>query len=233
MYDHSRYLDTLSEFTRVLLTPYDVDVALRELAGRVTDVLDLLGSGVTLARDGRLCFDASFGPLVDDIERTQAATQTGPCVEAFRTGDVVAIKDLTRHRRRWPEYCRAAAAHRVASVAAIPMHLDDHPVGALNLYARGQRDWGAEDIAAACVMANMATAYLINASHHRRQVALNEQLQTALDSRVEVEQAKGMIAAREGCSTTEAFERLRRFARSHNVSVHDVARAVVDLGLTV
>ena len=144
----------------------------------------------------------------------------------------MSVADLEAETGRWPEYCEVAAQQGVCSVAAIPMWLE-HPVGALNLYAAGPRDWSDHDLAAAGVMANMATAFLINAYHHRRQVELNAQLQTALDTRVVVEQAKGMVAAKVGCSPQEAFERMRSYARSRNATVHSVAEAVVSLGLSV
>lgn len=228
MLDHPIYLKTLSEFAGALLTPYEVHTALGELADRVAEVLGLAGSGVSLARDGRLEFDTAHGAAIAEIERVQERSQVGPCVTAFRTGRVVLVPDLTACRDRWPQYCDAAARAGIAAVASLPMQLNGGPVvGALNLYADRPRDWPEEDVAAATVLADMATAYLINASQHHKQVALNEQLQHALDSRVIIEQAKGALAARRQITADEAFDRIRRYARSHQATVTSVADAVV------
>lgn len=233
MYDNALFLRTLSEFTRALLTPYDVHAALEELAERVTEVLDLLGSGVSLAREGRLTFDTAKGQAVARVEMAQDELQSGPCVTAYQTGKVLAIPDVQAHRDRWPEYCDAAAELGLHAVASVPLKLGELSAGALNLYARGRRTWETEDLEAAQVMADMATAYLINSSHHRQQVELNAQLQHALESRVIIEQAKGMIAKQRGVGPEKAFDLLRRHARNRNATVHAVAEAVVNLGLEV
>ena len=233
MYDHQLYLRTLSEFTRTLLTPYDVHAMFHQLADRVTSVLGLTGSGVCLARAGRLELDTALGDDVTAVELVQERHQAGPCVTAFRTGEIVAVRDLREAPSRWPEYVRVAEEMGILAVASIPMRLDDVTVGALNLYSREVRDWPREDLDAAVVLTDMATVYLINASHHRKQVELTEQLQHALDTRLVIEQAKGMLAVRHSITPEQAFERLRTLARSRSVTVEAVAEAVVRLGLEV
>jgi GAF domain-containing protein len=233
MYDHRLYLRTLSEFTRVLLVPFEVHAALNELAIRITDVLGLAGSGVSLAHGDRLEFDTANGSMIADVERTQEQVQMGPCVTAFRTGEVVAVTDLPICHDRWPNYCEAAALVGIKAVASLPMRLGEGAltVGALNLCANDPRDWPVEDLAAAGVMADMATAYLINASDRRRCVERAEQLQLALDSRVIIEQAKGVLVGTHQLTPDEAFDRIRRHARSHNANLTSVAEAVVGRGL--
>lgn len=153
---------------------------------------------MSLAEGDRLAFDAGVGGQVTELERLQEETQIGPCDTAFRSGQIVSASDLDAETDRWPEYCRTAATLGVGAVASIPMRLGEQTVGAVNLYAGESRVWDKEDMAAAVVLADMATAYLINASKHRQQVELAEQLQRALDVRVIIEQAKGMLAVRRG-----------------------------------
>lgn len=233
MYNHELYLRTLSEFTRALLTPYDIHAALVELADRVTQVLDLRGTGVSLARHGRLEFDTGNEADIAELEQVQQDTQSGPCVDAFRSGSPVVVAELAAEAARWPDYCQMAQGLGIVAVASIPMRLDEQAVGALNLYSRSVRVWEPQDVAAAIVMGDMATAYLINASHYHQQVQLAEQLQRALDARLLIEQAKGMLAARHRITPAEAFEKLRRHARTRRATVHSVARAVVELGLEI
>ncbi|WP_137122392.1 GAF domain-containing protein [Segeticoccus rhizosphaerae] len=231
IYDHGLYLRTLSEFTAKLLVPYEVDAVLDELAERVTSVLGLLGSGVSLHKGERLEVVTAVDSRIAAVELAQQDSQDGPCVEAARTGRVVSVDDLSIDVDRWPDYQRAARQAGVLAVASLPMRLAGRTVGALNLYSENRRQWSTEDLAAATVMADMATAYLINASEQRRQVELNEQLQHALDARVIIEQAKGMVATRQQISVELAYERIRAHARRRNATVRAVAEAIVRLGL--
>jgi GAF domain-containing protein len=233
MYDHQLFLKTLSEFSGALRDPHDSHRVLSALADRVSQVLDLAGSGVSLARVGRLELDAANGSDVAEIERTQERTQRGPCVTAFRTEQAVAVPILTRERERWPGYCSVAARAGIDAVASIPMRLGEETLGVLNLYARGSRDWSEEDLAVATAMADLATAYLINAAEHDKQVELNRELQDALDSRVIIEQAKGALAARHQITPDAAFERLRGHARRHRAELRSVAEAVVNKSLEI
>ena len=174
---------------------------------------------MALAESGELRSTVGYPAAVDVLEQIQNAQQAGPCVEAFRTGTVLAIPDLEEYAERWPAYCAAARDRDLGSAVGIPLRLTGQSVGAVDLYAAGQRAWPAEDLEAAVVLADMVTAYLINASKVRQQEQLTEQLQQALESRTVIEQAKGVIAARHDVSIDEAFERIRRHARSHQVTV--------------
>lgn len=233
MYDHSLFLRTVSQFTRTLLTPYDVDTVLKDLMSRLVEMLDLTGIGVALAKDGKLEFATAVPECLSPLEHVQTQHQLGPSVDAFHSGAVVAVTDLSSHRDRWPDYCATACHHGLRSVAGIPMQLSGSSVGALSLYARDIRHWSEEDLSAAIVMADMATGYLINASKRRQQEQLTEQLQRALESKVIIEQAKGVIANAHNTNVDQAFDLIRQHARSHNVTVHAVAEAIVNLGLTV
>jgi transcriptional regulator with GAF, ATPase, and Fis domain len=231
MYDQRLYVRTLSEFTKVLLTPYEVHTVLGELADHVTAVLSLAGSGVSLARGDRLEFDTARGAAVAEVERIQERLQVGPCMTAFRTGQPVAISDLADWREEWPDYCAAAARAGITAVASLAMRMGDQAVGALDLYALGPREWPQDDLAAAAVMADMATGFVLNASHDHKQRELAEQLQHALDSRVVIEQAKGVLVARHRLSPDQAFQRIREHARAQRQNLTEVAEAVVRLEL--
>jgi GAF domain-containing protein len=168
---------------------------------------------------------------VIQLEELQEQFQEGPCVEAFRTGKVVAIEDIGAVTGRWETYRRRASDLGFAAVAAIPMTVDSEVLGAVNLYSHSQRLWTDDDVAAARVLADMATSYIINASELEQAQRTAEQLQEAFESRVSIEQAKGILAADGRVDMDQAFELLRRHARSHNASLRSVAEAVVNLGL--
>src|SRR3954452_24010874 len=233
MHDQALFLRTMSEFARALPAAYQVETVLPELTERVTAVLDLAGSGVTLASAGRLQFIGAVGTASNDLEHVQEHHQVGPCRDAYDFGRPVCANDIAQRSADWPEY--AAAAHRfgVVAVAGIPMRLGDSVVGALNLYTNQARTWSSEDIAVASVLADMATGYIVNASKLQQQKQLNAQLQHALDARVVIEQAKGITAQRCGITVEEAFQRIRHHARSHNNTLRSVADAIVTAGLQV
>jgi GAF domain-containing protein len=231
MHDQLRLLRTLSAFTADLVSDYDIEDVLERLAERVTDVLGLVGSGVSLDVDGRLTFVSAVTGQVAQLERLQESLQRGPCVESCYSGEIVAVGDVRRCEDRWGDYAELAVSLGVVAVAGIPMRLRDEGIGALNLYAGEVREWSAEDLAAAQALADMATAYLANASRLRQQVDLSEQLSRALSSRVVVEQAKGVLVEALGVGVDEAFQRIRTYARNHNTPLHTVASMVVETGL--
>jgi transcriptional regulator with GAF, ATPase, and Fis domain len=233
MPDQTLLLQTLSRFAQALPLPYDLEAILSDLTDSVVAVLGLTGSGVTLAENGQLVVAAAAGKGLAELEHVQEEFQAGPCVDAFTTGEVVTVTDLSAVTDRWPQYIDVAQRLGVSSVAGIPMKLADQSFGALNMYAATPRTWDEDDVNAAHVLADVATSYLVNGSKVRQLEQLTEQLQHALDSRVIIEQAKGVVAARDGISVEEAFHRIRGHARRHNTTVRTVADAIVNVGLHV
>ncbi len=233
MYDQPLFLHTLSRFAVVLPARYDLEATLSDLTGSVTTVLGLSGSGVTMAEDGRLRFVTAVSRASGDLERNQEDNQAGPCRDAYDTGEVVRVSDVREESARWPEFSATATRLSVAGVAGIPMRLADQIIGALNLYSPEPRAWTDEDIDVARVLADVATSYVVNASKLRQQEQLSEQLQEALESRVVIEQAKGITAEQHSVGIDEAYQRMRRHARNNNASLRVVAEAIVAVGLQV
>jgi GAF domain-containing protein len=233
IYDQPLFLQTLSRFAVVLPARYDLEAALSELTESVTAVLGLCGSGVTMAEDGRLRFVTAVSHASGELERSQEEQQAGPCREAYQTGQVVRVTDVREESSRWPEFAVIATSLAVAGVAGIPMRLDDQIIGALNLYSPEPREWSDVDIAVASVLADVATSYVVNASKLRQQEQLSEQLQEALESRVVIEQAKGITAYKNAVTIDRAYQLMRRHARNNNASLRLVAEAIVSVGLQV
>ena len=233
MYDRSLFIQTLSRFAVVLPAHYDLEAALSELTESVTEVLGLSGSGVTMAEDGQLRFVTAVSHASGELERNQEEQQAGPCRDAFDSGEVVRVTDVRQESTRWPEFSATATRLNVAGVAGIPMRLADEVVGALNLYADEPRDWSDDDIAVAGVLAAVATSYVVNASKLRQQEQLSEQLQHALESRIVIEQAKGITSQKNAISIDQAYQLIRGHARSNNASLRTVAEAIVAVGLRV
>lgn len=233
MLDYKKVFNTLTEFASSLLTPYDVDLALEDLALRLRDLLEIDGAGVSLAKDGELYLATAIPDDMRVLEEVQVSTQSGPCVDAFKTEKAVVIADLqsNQFKDRWPKYCAKARELSVSSIAAIPMGVADNAVGAVNLYSRKQRSWSDEEITLARAFADAATVYLLNSATYDNQRTLNRHLQNALESRILIEQAKGIIAEARGIDVETAFELIRKQARSRSAPLRSVAEAIVRLGL--
>ncbi|MFC4787211.1 ANTAR domain-containing protein [Nocardioides sp. MAHUQ-72] len=233
MYDHSRFLHTMSELSARLVTPDDVDAALEDACARMVGLFDLAGVAMALTQGGELGPAAGHPGEMVALGRAQRTHGGGPGVEAFRTGEVLAIADLEEYAGRWPEWCAAARARGVGAAVGIPLRLGARSLGVVDLYAKGLRDWPGEDLEAAAALADLVVALLVSTAALREQEQLAGQLQHALDSRTVIEQAKGVVSARRGVSVDEAFELIRRHARNHQVTVRAVAEGVVGLGLEV
>jgi AmiR/NasT family two-component response regulator len=111
------------------------------------------------------------------------------------------------------------------------MRLDGNRMGAISLDRMAIHHWEDDEIEAASILADMATSYVVDATEFERSRASVAQLERALESRVVIEQAKGIIAAKRDISVDDAFEILRSHARNHHANLHDVSEAVVRLGL--
>ncbi|GAA4808764.1 GAF and ANTAR domain-containing protein [Streptomyces ziwulingensis] len=220
---------TFVELADNLVADFDLIDFLRLLTDRCVGMLDASATGVLLADlDGRLRVMAASDEQVRLLELFQLQNDEGPCLECFRTGVPVIVHDLGTVTERWPRFAVAARRAGFESVQALPMRLRDEVVGALNLFCTAPGGFDPALTPVAQALADVATISLLQQRGARRSTVLNEQLQTALNSRVLIEQAKGKLAEREGIDMERAFSALRGYARSHNRRLSEVARAFID-----
>lgn len=226
------FCDVLRRFAASMAHSFDVNEILFELCGHVVALLDASGAGVSVVVGDTLRFVTATDERVITLERVQEEHQQGPCVEAFRTGEVFTIAAIDQFDR-WPEY-RDAALH-LGFVAAIglPLAIGDDRVGSLSIYDTRTRVWSDEELSAALILADIATAYLLRDGELVRSQQLNVQLQGALDSRVVIEQAKGMLARDHGVSVDDAFQLLRNHSRANNLRIREISTDVVESGLRI
>ena len=220
---------TLVELADSLVDDFDVVDLLTRLAGRCVEVLDVDSAGIMLAGpDGHLRVMASSSEAMRVLELFEVQAREGPCLDAHSSGLPVVNQDLAGVNRRWPRFAAEALAAGVRSVHALPMRLRGSVIGALNLFRAGPGELGPADLEIAQAFADVATiAILQHRAAHEAQV-INEQLTQALNSRVVIEQAKGMVAERLELDMERAFTLLRNHARNHNLRLADVSNAVID-----
>lgn len=141
------------------------------------------------------------------------------------------MEDIEREVQRWPRFAAEAGRQGVHGVLGLPLRVRDQSLGAMNVYSGEPRPWQDTEIRVARILTDMAAGYVANASELQESQRTSQQLREALDSRIVIEQAKGMICVDQQCTLDEAFGILRAHSRQHNVSLRAVAQAVVQLGL--
>jgi GAF domain-containing protein len=216
-----------------LVDDYDIIELLDRLVSYSVELLAADAAGIMLADSrGTLQVVAFSREDAKVMELLQLQSDQGPCMECFSTGAPVSVPDLTDAAGRWPVFV-AAVAQRGAyrSVHALPLRLRGEAIGAMNLFHRQPGALPDADLAVGQALADVATIGILSERAIRRSEVITEQLQAALNSRVIIEQAKGVLAQRGNLSMDAAFDRLRHYARNHNARLSEVARKVVETDL--
>jgi ANTAR domain-containing protein/GAF domain-containing protein len=211
---------------------FDVVELLTGLTADCARLLDVASAGLLLA-DGRgvLHLLAASSQETRGVELFQLQSAEGPCLDCYHTGVLVSVADLSEETARWPHFVPAALAAGFASVHAVPMRLRDTVLGALNLFGFGVGPLSGDDLDLVQALAHVASVALVQDKAATDKDLIVTQLNTALTSRVVIEQAKGVLAQTGGLDMEQAFVALRRFARDHNQRLTDVAAAVVSRSL--
>ncbi len=216
-----------------LVDDYDIIDLLDRLVCYSVELLAAEAIGIMLVDSRRnLQVVASSHEDADVMELMQLEADQGPCVECIRTHAPVSVPDLADASGRWPVFVAALGSRGAyRSVHALPLRLRGEAIGAMNLFHRRPGTLPEADLALGQALADVATIGILSERAVRRGEAVTEQLQTALNNRVIIEQAKGVLAHRGNLSMNAAFDRLRRYARDRNALLSEVARQVVETDL--
>jgi GAF domain-containing protein len=219
---------TFVQLADSLVDSFDIIDLLTMLADRSVELLDVQAAGILLAdADGNLRVMAASSEQVRLLELFQLQNDEGPCLEAFSTGHPVIETNLREALERWPRFTPYAVGAGFESVYALPLRLRSTVIGALNLFRTRSIPMAESELALAQALGDVASIAILQNQAAREGRLLAGQLQNALDSRVSIEQAKGMIAEGTHVDVNEAFQLLRRHARSANRLLTDVAKDLV------
>ncbi|MGU3410511.1 ANTAR domain-containing protein [Microbacterium sp. M1A1_1b] len=222
-------VDTFVTLTDTLVSDYDAVDLLQSLVDNAAELFDAAGAGILLANtDHELEVIASTSERSAFIGLMQLDAGEGPCVEAFVTGQTVSVSDRDEMQHRWPRFAALSAELGYASVHSVPLRLRDTTLGSMNLFREDEGALNAEDAVAARALTDVATISILQQRTAEHALLVQEQLQTALDSRVSIEQAKGFLAHTHGVDPDTAFTLLRSYARAHEARIADVANDVVN-----
>lgn len=220
---------TFVELADSLVDDFDLVELLTLVADRSVEVLDVAAAGLMVgAADGELRVVASSSDAMRVLELFEVQADQGPCPECYRTGTPIINEQLTTVDDRWPTFAPRALAAGFRSVHALPMRLRGRTIGALNLFRATEGTLDAADVAAAQAFADVATIAILSHRAAAEAQAINDQLTSALNSRIVIEQAKGMVSQETGLDMEQSFNRYRGHARNHNLRLADVAASIID-----
>ncbi|MCR3754332.1 GAF and ANTAR domain-containing protein [Lentzea californiensis] len=220
--------ETFVQLADTLVADFDSAEFMHLLADRCVDTLDVDAAGILLAdHHSELYVVGASSERAMLVELFELQHRQGPCMECYLTCAPVTVADFTESSQRWPEFAAVAVKAGFRAVHALPMRLREQTIGALNLFTAAPGALSSSTVRVAQAMADVATIGLLQAKLLNQQELLAEQLQGALQSRVLIEQAKGVLSERLQIGMGPAFEALRRHSRSHNQHLSTVAEAVI------
>ena len=224
---------TFVEIVDTLVDDFDVIEVLTALTSRSVELLEAAAAGILLVDPwGHLRVIGASTEQVGLLELFQIQNDQGPCLDCYNTGTVVAVPDLASSST-WPQFGEECLQAGFPSVCAVPLRLKDLILGCLNLFMSEPVALSAGEIALAQALADVACIAIVQDMATREAAVREGHLQHALNSRIVIEQAKGMIAERGGVDMDDAFARLRTFARNNNRGLTEVAEGLVSGAISV
>ncbi len=218
----------VGRLTQRKLSRLDLRAACEAVVETMPGLFGADGAGILLVDDAHvLRYVASTDTGAQLLEAVQESTGRGPCVESLVEDEPVGVVDMLEDDR-WPDLGTLLASNGVRAVLGVPVHFGGVAIGSLNVYSAQCRVWDQSDYSALSTIESLIERLLTTAVFFERQEELIGQLQRALESRVVVERAVGVLMAVEEIEATDAFERIRRTARSSRRSVRDVAGDVIE-----
>jgi GAF domain-containing protein len=223
------YLTTLEDVAQLLVEEQSLDGLLRhilELTAR--SITSSAAVSVTVVDEhGRYTTAASTSDRADGVDRVQYRLSEGPCIDTLETGREHHLFDLAEEDR-WPAFVEEALEYGFDGVLSVPLAtVGGAVVGALNVFVEQPTQLSDDDVDLARRIAAPAATTLANARAYHRVARLADQLQEALESRAIIEQAKGVVMARQGCTQDDAFDVLRKLSQSSNRKLRDIAADLV------
>ena len=219
--------DAFVELGRMLHSDLPLTPTLQRVADLARSIIpELSDVSVTLIRDDRPQTVVFTGPLAVDLDERQYASGFGPCTDAAISGATIVV-DTSGVDDRYTEFCRLAAKASVTFVLSVGLPIPQRTIGALNMYSQSAETFTAESISAAEAFAGYAAFALANTIDYHDALDMVTHMRTAMDSRSVIDQAKGVIMARERCNAEEAFVVLSRLSQRTHVKLRTIAERIV------
>ncbi len=228
MTSEHRVAQVFVELADTLVAEFDAVDFLSTLTERSVELLDADAAGVIVQDPaGRLRVVAATSETAEMLELFELQNDEGPCLDCLITGRAVVNVAVPEAQARWPRFSLRATEVGFGSTHALPLRLRETVVGAMNLFRAAQVPLSPEDVTLGQALADVATIGMLQERAVRESGVLAQQLQSALQSRITIEQAKGVLLARSRVGVDSGFELMRAYSRRHSVPLNGVARRVV------
>jgi GAF domain-containing protein len=217
-----------------LTTDFDVLDLLHTLVEQCTQILDTDAGGLMLMDgNGQLQLMTSTSEAADFVEVMQLNASAGPCIECFTSGTAQSVPSIKHLGQRWPDFQKAAILGGFKSAHATPMKLRGQVIGTMNLFSTKRGALSERDAAVAQALTDVATIGILQERVVQEVNTMAEQLHKALDSRVLVEQAKGVIAHSLSIDMDAAFSAIRAYAHANSLTIRAVAEGISNRSITL
>ena len=214
--------------TDALMSEYDVVDLLSTLLNMCTDILGVDAGGILLVDGaGELDLVASTSEEAKVVETIIIAAGAGPCIDCYTTGTAVSVGDIETVADKWPRFYEAAKEQGFHSTYAVPMRIRGEVIGVMNLLSTQRAPISVRDGNIAQSLADIAVLGILHERNFRNPLAITEQLHLALDTRILIEQAKGVLAQAEKLSMSDAFNALRAYAQANDTTLRATAEGTV------
>jgi GAF domain-containing protein len=218
--DHLRYGTT------------DLEQAIGLIVSTTHDLFSVDGAALMLMdRELLLRNAAASDSRMDLLESLQVEHGVGPCISAFQEKTLVCSEDLAEEER-FGAFSSAAVEAGLRAVLASPIPYATDAVGVVAVFSGKPHAWTPEGELALTSFTDLAALAIVTTMQSEERGQLTDQLKRALDARVVIEQAKGVLVGRDGVDPRRAFEELRAQARRSRRMVSDLAAEIVRESLT-
>ena len=217
----------LRHLSRLVLRDETLETTLQRIVDVAARAVDgVFGVSITLKKKATPYTAVATAPAVQAIDEREYAVDEGPCISALETGEVQLIDDAATETR-WPKFTQVCREEGIGSSLGVPLKVEDEVYGAMNLYAVEAHAFDETAIEAASLLGQQAGVALANTRTYSEASDKVRQLQEALDTRVIIEQAKGVLMATEQIDADAAFERLKTRSQRSNRKLRLVAEEIV------
>jgi GAF domain-containing protein len=221
-------LNAFAELARIVVDAEPADQTLRRIAELAKETLGGVEDvSLTVVEDGRARSVVFTGALAVDLDERQYEMGFGPCLDAAKSGQTIVV-DTRQSDSPYREFARVANRAGVRHVISVGMPLDQRSIGGLNIYSTADDPVSEAVLEQAQVFAGYAAVAVANITSHANAVNEASHLRKAMESRAVIEQAKGIIMARDRCTADEAFDVLTRISQQQNIKLRKLAQVIVD-----
>lgn len=220
--------DAFAELARITLSDQSLDSVMDTIARLTKQTISGASEvSVTMVERGKATTVASTGQLATDLDERQYERGYGPCLAAVEGGEPVLINDMTGEHR-WSDWALQAVERGAGSSLSIPVPVQREVMAALNVYSTNQNAFDPDSVELATTFSAYAGVALANMHLYQAQGQMADQLQTAMQSRAVIEQAKGVLMGQRRCQADEAFNILIKLSQDSNKKLREVAQALID-----